>query len=152
MFELDQNVMLENFFVLELPGKPENVAFARQSVAIFAAQLDFTIDEIDEIKVAVSEVVSNAVIHGYHGDPGVVRIDARLEGGQLQVTVIDQGSGIADVDWATQATNTTQPDERMGLGLVFAREYMDELQIDSRVGEGTTVRMVKRIKSESLTS
>ena len=139
-----------NHFVLEIPSKPENVAFVRQTVAIFAAQLDFTIDEIDEIKVAVSEVVSNAVIHGYPDGTGIVRIEARIENGQLSVTVSDSGVGIEDVEWATQPTHTTQPDERMGSGLVFAREYMDELVIESRLGQGTTVRMIRKVRSESL--
>lgn len=140
----------ENYFVLELPSRPENVAFARQCVAMFAAQLDFTIDEIDEIKVAVSEVASNVVIHAYGGQVGLMRIEARLADGELEVSVTDFGSGIADVAWATQATHTTRPDERMGLGLVFVKEYMDELHIDSQVGRGTTVRMKKRVKSRSL--
>lgn len=140
----------DNYFVLEIPSKPENVAFVRQTVAIFAAQLDFTIDEIDEIKVAVSEVVSNAVIHGYRGTTGIVRVEARLVDGRLAVTVSDRGVGIEDVEWAAQPTHTTQPEERMGLGLVFAREYMDELVIDSRPGQGTTVQMFRRVRSESL--
>src|SRR5690606_33968886 len=111
---------------------------------------DFTIDEIDEIKVAISEVVSNALIHGYQGNVGIVRIEARLVDGNLTVTVTDHGVGIPDVEWATQPTHTTQPDERMGLGLVFAREYMDELVIESRLGQGTTVRMIRKVRSESL--
>lgn len=140
----------DNYFLLEIPSKPENVAFVRQTVAIFAAQLDFTIDEIDEIKVAVSEVVSNAVIHGYKGTMGIVRVEASIVDGQLSVTVEDRGVGIEDVEWAAQPTHTTQPDERMGLGLVFAKEYMDELLIDSRPGQGTTVQMLRRVRSESL--
>lgn len=147
---MNQNARIENHFVLELPSRPENVAFARQCVAMFAAQLDFTVDEIDEIKVAVSEVTSNAVIHAYGGEPGPIRIETHLIDGRLEVTVIDYGTGIEDVAWASQATHTTQPEERMGLGLVFVREYMDELEIDSQVGRGTKVRMAKRVKSESL--
>lgn len=147
---MDRKERHENYFVLEVPGLPENVAFVRQSVAMFASQLEFTIDEIDEIKVAVSEVVSNAIIHGYHGEAGIVRVEARLVDGELVVVVADQGVGIEDVEWAAQPTHTTQPSERMGLGLVFAREYMDEMQIESRVGEGTTVRMTKRVRTQSL--
>lgn len=140
----------DNIVTLELLSKPENVAFARQSVAMFASQLDFTIDEIDEIKVAVSEVTSNAIIHGYPRGLGMVRIEARLVSGQLDIVVSDQGDGIADIDWATQPTHTSQPQERMGLGLVFVREYMDELSIESCVGEGTTVRMRKKVRSKSV--
>lgn len=147
---MEQHPKADNYVVLEFMSKPENVAFARQSVAMFAAQLDFTIDEIEEIKVAISEVASNAVIHGYSTNPGVVRIEARLLEGRLEVTITDQGSGIDDIDWATQPTHTSQPDERMGLGLVFVKEYMDELQIESMAGQGTSVRMVKSIKSQSV--
>lgn len=145
---MDQHSKVDNYVVLEFLSKPENVAFARQSIAMFAAQLDFTIDEIEEIKVAVSEVASNAVIHGYSSDPGLVRIEARLLEGRLEVIIADEGGGIADIDWASQPTHTTQPDERMGLGLVFVREYMDELQIESTVGRGTTVRMAKTVKTK----
>lgn len=141
---MEKHERVENVAIIEFLSKPENVAFARQSVAIFAAQLDFSIDDIDEIKVAVSEAVSNAVIHGYGDEPGMVRIEVKLCKDELEVTVADQGRGIADVAWATQPTHTTRPEERMGLGLVFVREYMDELSIESAVGKGTTVRMVKK--------
>lgn len=147
---MDQQAQVDNLIILEFLSKPENVAFARQAVAIFAAQLDFTIDEIDEIKVAISEVASNAIIHGYSGRSGMVRIEARLLAGQLDVMVFDQGGGISDIHWATQPTHTTQPDERMGLGLVFVREYMDELTIESNVGQGTTVHMTKSVQSKSV--
>lgn len=132
---------------LIFPSKPENVAFARAVVAMFASQLDFTIDEIDEIKVAVSEAVSNAIIHGYEDKPGEVRVEAILSNGRIEVTVNDSGKGIADVAWATEPTHTTRPDERMGLGLVFIREYMDEMRVDSAPNRGTTVHMTKTPRS-----
>lgn len=132
---------------LSFVSKPENVAFARAVVAMFASQLDFTIDEIDEIKVAVSEAVSNAIIHGYEDKPGEVRVEATLSNGRIEVTVNDSGKGIADVAWATEATHTSRPDERMGLGLVFIREYMDEMRVDSAPNQGTTVHMTKAPRS-----
>lgn len=144
---MNPNGSVDNYMKLTLMSKPENVAFARAAVAIFASQLDFTIDEIDEIKVAVSEAVSNAVIHGYDEGPGEVFIEAMLRQGSMEIVVRDTGKGIADIAWATEATNTTRPEERMGLGLVFIREYMDEMQIDSKPNMGTTVRMIKSPRS-----
>lgn len=137
---------------LSFASKPENVAFARAVVAMFASQLDFTIDEIDEIKVAVSEAVSNAIIHGYENQPGEVRVDASLSGGRIEVVVHDAGKGIADIAWATEATHTSRPEERMGLGLVFMREYMDEMRVDSAPNRGTTVHMIKIARSATATA
>lgn len=130
--------------ILELMAKSENVGFARQAVAIFASQLDFTVDEIDEIRVAISEAVSNAIIHGYAGEGGMVRIEAALHEETLAVSVQDRGRGIENIAWAMEPAHTSQPDERMGLGLVFVKEYMDDMRIESSQGVGTTVHMSKK--------
>lgn len=128
---------------IEFQSMTENVAFARAVVAVFASRLEFTLDEIDEIKVAVSEAVSNAVVHGYRGTSGVVRLFLDVQEGALVVTVEDEGCGIKDVEWASQPAHTTEPDERMGLGLVFMNEYMNDVEVESMPGRGTRVRMVK---------
>ena len=128
---------------LEFRSLPANVSFARTTVAIFASQMDFTVDQIDEIKVAVSEAVSNAVIHGKKDESSVVRLEAQLYDDALVITVSDDGPGIQDISWAMEPGSTTA--DRMGLGFVFIKEYMDELKIDSSPGAGTRVTMIKNL-------
>jgi len=142
-----------NYVKIEFPSLAENVKFARTAVAVFAADHfeSFTIDEIDEIKVATSEAVSNAIVHGYGHGGGVVRLIVTVEDGALVVVVEDDGKGIEDVEWAKQPTNTTAPGEHMGLGLVFINEYMTDVTITSRPGKGTRVRM-KKAPARSATS
>lgn len=133
-----------NHVTMEFPGKPENVAFARAAAAMFASQLDFTLDELDEIKVAVSEAVSNAVVHAYPDGKGMVKLEIGLSpDGAFTLRVIDYGVGIEDVEAARQAQWTTQPEERMGLGFTFMQEYMDKLDVVSEVDVGTRVVMEK---------
>ncbi len=132
-----------NTVKIEFPSRPENVAFARTAVAMFAAQMEFTLDDIDEIKVATSEAVSNAVIHGYKDQIGIVTVTVTLHSSHLEVVVKDEGVGIADIRQAMEPAFTTDPVQRMGLGLVFIREYMDEVDIHSEVGRGTELVMRK---------
>jgi len=135
---------IQNQVTLEFPSKPENVAFARTAVAVFASQLDFTMDELDEIKVAVSEAVSNAVIHAYGQETGMVRVEAAITTrGELVLRVSDAGRGIEDVDTARQAQWTSRPEERMGLGFTFMEQYMDHVDVESAPGAGTRVTMRK---------
>ncbi len=135
--------MFENYLKLEFPSIPQNVGFARTIVATFAAQLDFTLAEIEEIRVAVSEAVSNCVIHAYPKETGIIKLELRAEAQCLTITIQDFGVGIADIEQAKQATYSTQP-ERMGLGLVFMESFMDEMELISKPAEGTTVVMKKR--------
>ena len=135
--------MSENYFFLKMASKPENVPLARILVSTFAAQLPFTVADIEEIRVATSEAVSNAVIHGYEYKDGIIEIEASLENGQLYLIIRDFGKGIADIELAKQATYTTDP-ERMGLGLTFMESFMDELVIESEIMKGTTVHMRKK--------
>lgn len=128
---------------LSFSSVSSNVAFARTTVAVFASQLEFTLEELEDIKVAVSEAVSNAVIHGYKNQEGTVYVDASFEGNTLEVLVVDQGVGIFDVNEAKEAGFTTIPEERMGLGFVFIHEYMDRVEIQSQIGEGTRLWMRK---------
>lgn len=133
-----------NKMALELSSHAENVGVARVAVGAFAATLEgLTLAELDEIKVAVSEAVTNAVLHGYRHGTGVVRIEGEIDGDVLGITVTDYGVGIADVELARQPSYSTDP-ERMGLGFVFMESFMDEVAVTSELGRGTTVRMVKR--------
>ena len=136
--------MINNYIKLEFPSSPQNVALARSMVATFAAQLDFTLAEIEEIRVAVSEAVSNCVIHAYPDRIGLIKMELSLENQDTLVMKIqDFGLGIADIEQAKQATYSSQP-ERMGLGLVFMESFMDEMELISKPMEGTTVVMKKQ--------
>lgn len=129
---------------VELASIPENVGVARLLVAVIAAQGDFTVAEVDEIKLAVSEAVTNAVIHGYGGEPDhVVRLEIGLDNGVLSISVADQGCGIEDISLAMQPAVSSDP-ERMGLGFCFMESHMDTLQVDSTPGRGTRVTMTKK--------
>ena len=134
---------VENMVEMRFPSKAANIGFARTAVALLASQRKFTLRELDVIKIAVSKAVSNAVIHGYKGTEGEITITCRLTSNRLEIIVKDQGCGIADVEQALEPAFTTEPEERMGLGLVFVREYMDKLVIDSKPGRGTSVFMTK---------
>lgn len=133
-----------NVMKLEFSSLAANVSFARTALAIFASQMEFTVDQIDEIKIAVSEAVSNAVIHGKSFESNMVRLEARSYDDALVIAVSDDGPGIQDIPWAMEAGSTTSSD-RMGLGLVFIKEYMDGFSIDSAPGAGTRVEMTKKL-------
>ncbi|MBM7623582.1 anti-sigma F factor [Sporohalobacter salinus] len=132
--------MSKNNARLELKSISDNIGLARVTVASFAAQLDFTISEIEEIKVAVSEAVSNAIIHGYQEKGGTIGINLEIDGDKLIIEVEDSGQGISNIEQACEPSYTTA--DRMGLGLVFIDSFMDELSIDSELEQGTKVRMV----------
>lgn len=135
--------MVENYIKIEFPSIPQNVSLSRLIVSTFASQLDFTLAEVEEIRVAISEAVSNCVIHAYPKEIGIIRMEIGVEDGMLFIKIQDFGVGIIDIDQAKQATYSTQP-ERMGLGLVFMESFMDEMELISRPQEGTTVVMKKR--------
>lgn len=138
---------LDNEMELTVPARAENVGLCRVAVAAFAGLLPFTLAELEEVRVAVSEAVSNAVLHAYEGGKGPVRVRAARRGDLLEVEVQDWGRGIADVERAMQAEFTTSPDpEHLGLGFTFMAQFMDSLQVDSHPGRGTTVRMAKRAR------
>ena len=137
----------KNWIRLEFPSETVNVMFARTAIAIFASQLDLTLDEIEDIKVAVSEAISNCVIHGYRDSYGTVIMEARYSDNALEITVEDFGCGISDIVQAKEASFSTIPEERMGLGLVFIHELMDHVSISSEVAKGTKVVMTKDLKS-----
>ena len=131
---------------LEFLSKSNNEAFARITVAAFASQLDPTIEEIADIKTAVSEAVTNAIIHGYEEKNGIVSIRARLQEKTLIIEISDKGKGIENIDIAKQPLYTTKPNlERSGMGFTIMESFMDEVQIESIVGLGTKITMKKKI-------
>ena len=133
-----------NLVKMSFPSKSENVAIARVTAAAFAAQLDLTLNDLEEIKVAVSEAISNAVIHGYGETVGEIEFEMILEDNCMEFIIVDHGKGIADIDLARQPSYSSDP-ERMGLGFVFMESFMDKLTVESEVGSGTKVRMQKKI-------
>ncbi|AEG61232.1 anti-sigma F factor [Desulforamulus ruminis] len=134
-----------NRFSLEFYSIPENVAFARVAVAAFASQLDCTLPELEEIKVAVSEAVGNAIIHGYRNKPDkIVYLTVTIYKEGLEIQIKDCGNGIADIKLAMQPAFSTDP-ERMGLGFVFMQSFSDRINVESQKGVGTTITMFKNI-------
>ncbi len=138
--------MPDNKMTLEFLSKSTNESFARAAVAAFAAQLDPTLEELADIKTAVSEAVTNAIIHGYGTSAGTVHIDCEINGNTFFVSVIDRGRGIENLTQAMQPLYTGSPDlERSGMGFTVMETFMDSLEAESIVGVGTTVRMQKTI-------
>lgn len=133
---------MKNQIKISLQSLSENVGVARMAAVTFAAQGSFTLGEIDEIKVAVSEAVSNAVIHGYGEDQGFVDLAMNLFDDKVEFIVRDEGKGISDIAAAREPSFSTDP-ERMGLGFAFMESFMDSLEIESEAGKGTTVKMAK---------
>ena len=135
-----------NQMKLEFDARSVNEGFARMAVAAFIAEENPTLDEISDIKTAVSEAVTNAIIHGYD-DPGQkVAVACKIEGRNLEIVVEDKGKGIADVKTAMEPFYTTKPElERSGMGFAFMEAFMDEVQVISAPGEGTKVIMRKKI-------
>lgn len=137
-----------NYFDMKLLAISENEAFARNVVASFAVQCNPTIEEINDIKTAVSEAVTNSVVHAYAGDSGLVQIECKIEDkNTVEIIVRDFGKGIADVKEAMEPFFTTaREDERSGMGFTIMETFMDEMSVTSVLGEGTCVRMKKVIK------
>ncbi len=132
---------MNNKAKLIIDALSDNIGLARVTVASFAAQLDFTLAELEEIKVAISEAVSNSIIHGYQEEVGEIELKMQISYNQLEIIVIDQGSGIEDVAVACEPSYTTA--DRMGLGLVFIDSFMDTFEIESKLNYGTKLRMIK---------
>ncbi len=139
-----------NFMTLQFASKSENEAFARITVAAFVSQLDPTLNELTDIKTVISEAVTNSIIHGYENDQdGVITISARIEADTIHITIEDQGRGIEDIEQAMQPLFTSKPElERSGMGFTIMENFMDNMEISTSVGNGTIVRMSKRIESK----
>lgn len=137
---------MTNEMKLEFDSRSANEAFARVTVASFMTQLNPTLEEVSDVKTAVSEAVTNAIIHGYENHVNKVRIYAGIEGRTLHLEISDRGVGIPDVKKAMEPLYTTRPElERSGMGFSFMEAFMDEVQVESELGKGTIVRMKKII-------
>lgn len=139
---------VKNYIKVEFPSVPENVAFARSCVGAFATQIDCTLDDIEEIKLVVSEAVSNCIIHGYENDAyGKITLMVSIyDNNCLEIIIEDYGKGIADINQAMEPTYSTDP-ARMGLGFTFMKSFMDELEVNSSPGEGTSLKLSRHFRA-----
>ena len=137
-------------FRMEMESLSENEEFARVVMAVFMSRMNPTLEQVDDVKTAVSEAVTNAVIHGYRNREGIIVLAGEIQGTWLTVTVEDQGTGIRDVKRAMEPMYTTdRTGERSGMGFSFMEAFMDQVQVESEPGKGTVVRMRKEIRQGS---
>ena len=138
----------DNEMKIEFISNPNNEAFARIAVASFVAPLDPTIEEISDIKTAVSEAVTNSIIHGYEENKGTVIIKAQIKENTVEIEIIDNGKGIENIEKAKEPLYTSKPElERSGMGFTIMESFMDEMRVESSLGKGTTVFMKKIIRN-----
>ena len=136
----------ENYMTLEFPSRSANEAFARSAVACFASQMDPTLEELGDIKTAVSEAVTNAIVHAYPGKLGTITLRCRiLKDNVLDIVIKDRGVGIADLEAARQPLFTTGGTDRSGMGFTIMETFMTSLSVTSAMHKGTTVHMRRRI-------
>jgi len=139
---------LRNYIKLEFPSLSINESYARSATAGFAAQLDPTLEELDDIKTAVSEAVTNCIVHAYPNGEGKIALRLAIyEGGRFEIRVRDWGRGIENVNEAMQPMYTTGGDDRSGMGFTIMESFMDALTVKSAPDKGTTVIMRRRIKT-----
>ena len=143
---------IENEMELQFISKSTNEAFARITVAAFASQLDPTIEELADIKTAVSEAVTNCIIHAYDNKQGIIKINAKLHENEIIINISDNGKGLENIDVAKEPLYTTKPNlERSGMGFTIMESFMDSMKIESIVGLGTKITLSKTIKIEKET-
>ena len=142
----EKGMLPDNKMRLEFDSRSANESFARVTVAAFMTQLNPTLEEVSDVKTAVSEAVTNAIIHGYEGELHTVSIEGEIHGKTLYLCVSDQGKGIKDVKQAMEPLYTSKPElERSGMGFSFMEAFMDDLEVISSPGKGTVVKMKKTI-------
>ncbi|WP_294169577.1 anti-sigma F factor [uncultured Clostridium sp.] len=143
--------MVDNKVSIELMSKSENEGFARVAVAAFVSQLDPTVEELTDVKTAVSEAVTNSIIHGYENKKeGIIKIEASITGNEIILIIEDYGKGIKDVKQAMEPLYTSKPElERSGMGFTVMETFMDNLEVFSEYGEGTKVIMKKKFNTVS---
>ena len=142
----DKNRHVKDTLELIIESKSENEGYARVAVAAFCTRLDPTLEEITDIKTAVSEAVTNSIVHGYEGRYGKIYINVNITGSVVEVIIKDNGVGIDDIPKAMEPLYTSKPElERSGMGFSFMEAFMDELVVDSVKNRGTTVTMRKKI-------
>ena len=136
-----------NFMILEFPSKSSNEAFARSAVACFAAQMDPTLEELGDIRTAVSEAVTNCIVHAYPNELGIITVRCRiLKDNVLDIVVKDKGIGIADIEQAKRPMFTTGGTDRSGMGFTIMESFMTSFELSSEPGKGTTVHMRRRLQ------
>jgi len=137
----------ENYMILEFPSKSCNEAFARSAVACFAAQLDPTLEELGDIRTAVSEAVTNCIVHAYPDGLGIISLRCRmLKDNVLDIVIKDRGIGIPDIEQARRPAYTTGGADRSGMGFTIMESFMTDLEITSKAGKGTTVHMRRKLQ------
>ncbi|ROR27314.1 stage II sporulation protein AB (anti-sigma F factor) [Mobilisporobacter senegalensis] len=137
-----------NEMTLEFESISKNESFARIVVTAFITSLDPTLEELSDIKTAVSEAVTNCIIHGYENTVGKIKLNCGILDNTVYIEVSDRGKGIEDISKAMEPLYTSKPElERSGMGFAFMEAFMDELEVKSKIGEGTTVKMRKKIYS-----
>ena len=137
----------ENYMILDFPSRSTNEAFARSAVACFAAQMDPTLEELGDIRTAVSEAVTNCIVHGYPNELGIITLRCRiLKDNVLDIVIKDRGAGIADVEKAKQPMFTTGGAERSGMGFTIMENFMTSLTVTSEPGKGTAVHMRRKLQ------
>jgi len=143
--------MEDNKVSIELCSISQNEGFARVAVAAFVSQLDPTVEEITDVKTAVSEAVTNSIIHGYENrKEGIIKIEASITGNEITIIITDKGKGIQDIDQAMEPLYTSRPDlERSGMGFTVMETFMDSLEVSSKDGQGTRIVMKKKFNSVS---
>ena len=138
---------MKNTMKVEFDSISDNEAFARVTVAAFMSRMNPSIEEVADVKTAVSEAVTNAIIHGYEGEVHTITIFGQIEEEVLELRITDRGVGIPDIEKAMEPLYTSRPElERSGMGFLFMEAFMDEVQVQSSPGEGTTVLMKKKIR------
>ena len=144
-------MIINNYMKLKIPSRSQNEAFARAAVTAFAAQLDPTVEEINDIKAAVSEAVTNCIVHAYGDSIGTIELTARIMSDDtVYIRIKDKGCGIADIEQAKRPLFTTcEEGERAGLGFAVMESFMDKLRVYSKVGKGTTITMSKRLTTKT---
>ena len=136
----------ENYMILEFPSRSTNEAFARSAVACFAAQLDPTLEELGDIRTAVSEAVTNCIVHAYPDELGIITLRCRiLKDNTLDVVIKDKGIGISDIDSARRPSFTTGGADRSGMGFTIMESFMTDLSVSSKPGKGTVVHMRRKL-------
>lgn len=140
--------MDKNYMKLEFLSKSANESFARVVVAAFASQLDPTLEELSDIKTAVSEAVTNSIIHGYEYGDGIITLESRIYDNEIEIRIKDTGKGIEDIKQAMEPFFTSKPNlDRSGMGFTVMETFMDDLKVESSREEGTIITMKKKIKS-----
>lgn len=132
------------YMKLEVPAVPENESFVRTVIAAFCARLDPNLEELNEVKTAVSEAVTNCILHAFENETGIINVKAIIEDRKIIIEVHDEGKGIKDIDKAREPLYSERPDlERSGMGFTIMENFMDEVIVESSVGEGTLLKMSK---------